>query len=458
MEAVIAISVTLKSLYQPMPGRIGLAKCPSRTDELDALVRILLSHNAMRWVIVMVMFGLLLIPPVYAGDWPQILGPERNGHATNELPLKPWSEAGPKVLWSHQIGNGYAGPAVVGGQAVVFHRVGDMERVEALDSATGTRRWKADFPATYTGGMNPDKGPRCVPLIHGNHVYVFGSAGSLHCVKLDDGTKQWSREVVSEFHGSDGYFGAASTPIVADDKLLVNVGGQGAGLVAFDLNSGEMIWKTTDEQASYSSPISTAFRGQQHVIFLTRLNVVSVDPRSGTVRFRFPFGRSGPTVNAATPLIFGDHLFVTAAYGIGAQVVRIDRDPPTQVWANDTVISSQYTTCVYHKGFLYGTHGREDFANGELRCLTAITGKLQWSVKGFGIAHLILVENQLLILTTDGKLYLARASPNGFLELARRQLTTKTTRALPSLSNGRFYFRDNDSTGGRLRCLALSSD
>jgi outer membrane protein assembly factor BamB len=389
------------------------------------------------------------------GDWPQILGPVRDGEASDEPVIPKWPAKGPKQLWSYSVGQGYAGPAVVGSRVLVFHRVGDAERVEAIDAATGKTLWQADFAATYGGGINPDLGPRCVPLIHQDRVYVFGAAGDLHCVSLKDGASLWSRETYQDFKGQEGYFGAGSTPIVAGGKVIVNVGGRGAGLVAFDLDTGKTAWQATDDGASYSSPTLATINGQSHAIFVTRMNTVSVDPNSGKVRFQFPFGARGPTVNGATPLVFDDFLFVSSSYGVGANFSQIDGNTAKNLWANDDVMSSQYTTCVYRDGFLYGTHGREDYNNGELRCFEAKTGGVKWTESGFGIAHAILVGDQLLLLSVDGRLRLAEVNSEAYRELASATISSNTTRALPALSNGKFYFRDNGSSGGKLICLEL---
>jgi outer membrane protein assembly factor BamB len=265
----------------------------------------------------------------------------------------------------------------------------------------------------------------------------------------------WSREAYQDFNGQEGYFGAGSTPIVAAGKVIVNVGGRGAGLVAFDLETGQTTWQATDEGASYSSPTLATINGQSHAIFVTRLNAVSVDPNSGKVHFQFPFGARGPTVNGATPLVFDDFLFVSSSYGVGANFSQIDGDTVKKLWANDDVMSSQYTTCVYRDGFLYGTHGREDYNNGVLRCFEAKTGDVKWTESGFGVAHAILVGDQLLLLSVDGRLRLAEVNSEAYRELASATISSNTTRALPALSNGKFYFRDNGSSGGQLICLEL---
>jgi len=338
----------------------------------------------------------------------------------------------------------------------VLHRVGNILRLDCLDATNGQRHWKADLPASYRGGVNSDTGPRCVPLIHQGRVYLFSAAGQLHCVRLQDGKPLWSKDTYGVFRGDEGYFGAGSTPIIADGKLIVNVGGRNAGLVAFNLDTGDTIWKATKAQASYSSPTTTTIEGQRYVIFVTRLSVVAVDPRDGTVGMDFPFGQRGPTVNAATPLICDGYLFVSAAYGVGARFAKLQTGEPDILWQNDEVMSSQYSTCVYDRGYLFGAHGREDFRNGELRCIEARTGKLQWKAPRSGVGHVILVNDKLLMLNHEGQLRLVRARPNKYQELARAQISTNITRSLPALSNGRFYFRENEAPDGELRCLVLA--
>ena len=285
--------------------------------------------------------------------------------------------------------------------------------------------------------MDPDTGPRCVPLIHDGAVYLYGAAGDLHCVSLADGKQRWSRPMLRDFDGDEGYFGAGGTPIVVGGRLLVNVGGRDtAGLVAVGLADGATLWKATDERASYSAPTAVALDGRPYAIFVTRLNVVCVDPRDGSVRFRFPFGRRGPTVNAATPLVFDGRLFVTANYGTGARLVRIGKDGAEPVWENDESLSSQYPTPVYRDGFLYGIHGREDVGVGQLRCIEAATGKVAWSVPDFGMAHLILAGDRLLILSVQGRLLLAAASADRLETLATATVSTSITRALPRWPTG----------------------
>ncbi len=395
-------------------------------------------------------------PAVLAGDWPQILGPHRNGHADGEQLSDSWPAGGPKVLWKYSLGSGYAGAAVLGQRVVVFHRVGSSERVECLDAASGKSQWKTDSSATYRGGIDPDIGPRCVPLLADGVAYVFGAAGDLHAVALDTGKKRWSRSLYADYKGDEGYFGAGSTPILIGGKLLVNVGGRGAGIVALDPASGKTVWKSSDEVASYSSPAATRIGGKEEALFVTRLNCVLADPATGDIATLFPFGKRGPTVNAATPLVFDNKLFTTSSYGVGAALASLDGKASKPIWSNDDTLSSQYATPIEHNGFIYGIHGREDVGVAELRCIEAATGKVRWSKSGYGVAHLILAGDKLLIQTTDGRLALAAADPAAYRELATAHIASGPTRALPALSRGRLYVRSG-SGGGELICLEIGT-
>ena len=387
-----------------------------------------------------------------AGDWPQILGLNRDGQAQREqLPAK-WPAAGPQVVWQKDVGRGFAGVAVSQGHLVLFHRIENELVAEALTASSGKPLWKVTFPTRYTSTISSDDGPRCVPVIHDGQVYLLGPGGELQCVSFDSGKTIWSRNVLKEFKASDGYFGCGSSPLVEADKLLLNVGGPGgAGIVALALADGKTLWQATDEAASYSSPVAATVDGIRHVLFVARLNVVSLDPQTGSVRFRFPFGARGPTVNAANPLVLGDHLFVSASYGVGAQWAKIGKKQATKVWESDDVMSSQYCTCVEMDGYLYGIDGRQDVGGARLRCFDPRTGKVQWTEEGFGTGGLILADDKLLIMKTEGDLVLADPSPNAYRPLATVKLFETTTQALPALSNGLLFVRDTKT----LKCVAV---
>lgn len=393
--------------------------------------------------------------PVQAGDWPGPLGPTRNAVAAADERLPDRLPARIAPVWTLRLGQGYAGPIVQGDRVYVFHREDGKEVLQAVDFARGQVLWRREFDAGYRGGVDADLGPRCAPVAVHDRVLAFGAAGLLHCVDAADGELRWSRDLYGDYSGDEGYFGAGSCPLIIDDLVLVNVGGRrDAGIVALSLEDGQTRWNATTEAASYSAPVAVQIGGQTRALFATRLNAVMIDPKTGKVLAQRPFGKRGPTVNAASPLQIGEHAFLTASYGVGAALVQLTDDLPA-VWQNDATLSSQYNTPVARNGFVYGIHGREDLGPAELRCVEVSTGNVQWAEPNFGVAHVILAGNRLLLVKVDGTLVLAAASPERYQELGRCSLSNRTTRALPALSRGRLFVRDNGTRDGSLMAFDL---
>jgi len=381
--------------------------------------------------------------PLPAGDWPQLLGPGRNGVATDEQLLDRFPAAGPRVVWQRAVGDGFAGVAVVGDLGVLFHRQAGEEVAEGFRPATGEVVWTRRFPASYSGSLARDQGPRCVPILHEGSVYLCGAAGDLHCLAQTDGAVRWTRALGKEWKTPEGYFGIGSTPVIAGDLLLWNAGAPGGrGVVALRLKTGETAWQATQEQASYSSPIVTEVAGQSQAIFVTRLQCLALNPQSGELLWQFPFGARGPTVNAATPLRIDDLLLVSASYGVGAHCARLSAGAPQEVWSNNETLSSQYTTGVVVDKRLYGIDGRADTGGARLRCIDPATGRVLWTVEDFGVAHLIAAGDKLLVQKDDGTLVLAQADPRAYRELGSHRVLKSTSRALPALANGRLFVRD----------------
>jgi outer membrane protein assembly factor BamB len=386
-----------------------------------------------------------------AADWPQILGPARNGVYAGSPLSEAWGTAGPRVVWRRQIGAGLSGPVVAQNRVLLFHRVANTEVVEAIDAASGKTQWQYTYPTSYRDDFGFDEGPRAVPVVANGVVYTFGAEGQLHAVDLATGKKIWSEDTMRRFGVPKGFFGAAGSPIVEDGRVIANIGGKNAGIVAFDAKTGKVLWTATEDAASYSSGIGATFAGRRTAVFLTRHELVGLDPAGGQVRFQRPWrARQAASVNAATPIVNGDFIFVSAEYGPGAGVLRFDGSKLTDVWASDDVLSNHYATSVLSDGYLYGFHGRQEFGQS-FRAVEFQTGKVRWSQDRFGAGSVTLAGNRLLIVRENGEMVLAAASPDGFKPLARAQILPATVRAYPAIADGMVYVR-NDNT---LVCLDL---
>src|SRR5688572_1920970 len=389
---------------------------------------------------------LALTAVTLAQDWPQFLGPTRTGVYAGAPLNESWGPEGPKVIWRRAIGAGFAGPVVVQGRVLVFHRLANQETLDALDARTGTAQWRYAHPTAYRDDFGFDAGPRAVPVVAHGVLYTFGAAAQLHAVDLAKGTRLWSVDTMQRFEVPKGFFGSAGSPLVEEGRVIANVGGPKAGIVAFEAKTGKVLWTATDAGASYSSPIGATINGRRYAIFLTRAGLAGLDPATGEVLFQRPWrARIAASVNAATPVVVGDLIFISAQYGPGAGVLRLEGSTLTPLWTSDEALSNHYATSVHRDGILYGFHGRQEFGQS-FRAIELRTGKVRWSEDRFGAGTVILAGDRLLILRENGELVLAAASPDGFKPIARSKILTGTVRAYLALSDGFLFARNVDDT------------
>lgn len=377
-----------------------------------------------------------------AQDWPQVLGPGRNGIYAGPPIVPSFPRTGPPLVWKRDVGAGFSGPAVAGTRLFLFHRVNAKETLEALDTLTGKTIWLFDYPTAYRDDFGFDEGPRAIPVVSGGRVFTHGADGMLHGVDAATGKKLWGIDSRRDFDSPKGYFGVASSPIVDGEKVIVNVGGKKGGIVAFDAATGKTLWTATADEASYSAPIVADIGGQHTAVFFTRTGLVAIDPANGAVRYQYRWrARMAASVNAATPIVFKDQIFLSASYGTGAVLLQVTGNAVKPIWSGDESMSNHYSTSVLKDGYLYGFDGRQEFGQ-TLRCVDFATGKVMWNVDGFGAGSLLIADNTLVIMRESGELALAPASPKGFKFNARAQLLPGVVRAYPALAAGRLYVRN----------------
>ncbi|MDZ4798593.1 MAG: PQQ-binding-like beta-propeller repeat protein [Bryobacteraceae bacterium] len=388
--------------------------------------------------------GLLVAAALFAADWPQLLGPGRDGlypDSTQGLTLR-----SPKLLWKKPVGAGFSGPAVVGGRLILFHRQGDKEVVESLDAKTGVRQWVFEYDTTYKDDFGFDEGPRATPTVVGNRVYTFGAEGTLHGLELGTGKKLWRVDTQSKFSVKKGFFGAAGSPLVENGLVYLNAGGgNGAGVVALDAETGATKWSAVNDHASYSSPVSAVIGGAKCILFFTREGLVAVEPLKGTLKFRYPWrSRTNASVNAALPVVLGDRIFLTSSYNTGAVLLEIRNNVASRVWAGDESLSAHYSTPVLKDGYLYGFHGRQEFGQS-FRCVEMNTGRVMWSEERFGAGSVILAGGKLIVLKETGEAVLAAANPKAFRVEASATVLPRVVRSFPALAAGVLYARNENS-------------
>jgi len=383
----------------------------------------------------------LLAGCLLAADWPQHLGPQRDGVAGGEnFTLNP----APAVLWKHDVGPGWAAPIVQGEQLVIFHRQKNDEVIDCLNALTGKPLWTSRYRTRYVDSFGFDEGPRATPVIADGRIFTLGAAGELTATRLTDGKQLWQRPLKTDYAAPQGYFGIASSPIVVGEKLIVNVGAKGASVVAFDVATGKEIWKSGNDAASYSSPTLVTLGKQSRVLFYTRTGLLGIDPESGKILFSETWRpRIDASVNAATPLAWNDQIFISTSYQRGGILFQVKDDSLTTIWSNDDVMSNHYNTAILAEGKLFGIHGRQE-ERPDLHCADWATGKLLWSQKRFGCAGLICMGSTIFAQAENGDFVAFAVDVKAYRELARVSVLQSPVRALPALANGIWYARDGD--------------
>ncbi len=380
------------------------------------------------------MFALLIFPILFFHDWPQLLGPNRNGIYTDSDVAWPSS-----VAWEKEVGAGFAAPVIVNGKVILFHRKGKKEIVEAWEAATGKTLWTFDYPTNYKDDFGFDDGPRSAPTVADGKVFTFGAEGVLHAIDLNTGIKLWRVDVHKQYNVEKGYFGAGCSPLIYDGKLYLNIGSKKAGIGAFNPATGKNIWKATNHEMSYSSPAAAEFG----VIFFTREGIVVADKDTGKIIYEKHWrARAHASANVASPIVDGNLLFISSNYAVGAIVVDFSTSPPTELWSGDDAISAHYATPVLKDGFLYGLHGPTQTGQ-QLRAVEMKTGRVAWKMlAGPGGGTVTLLKDHLMFLRDDGQLFKIRPNPEKLEVVGNFKVLDGKIRAFPAIGNGLVCIRN----------------
>jgi len=389
-------------------------------------------------------------------DWPQFLGPDRNGTSPETNLGGAWPSEGPAVRWMKAVGEGFSGPAVAQGRLILFQRKGAEEMIDCLDAKTGAPLWHFAYPTAYQDDFGFDEGPRGTPAIADARVYTMGAEGAVHCLDFQKGTALWSLDCKEKFQCPKGFFGMACSPLIESNLVILNIGGQdGAGVIALDRATGALRWKSGHAEAGYSSPVATSIDGTRYLLAFTRAGLSALNPVNGADYFDFPWrSRNSSSVNAAAPLVNGNLIFLTASYETGAALLRLDNGRPRTIWSGNESLSCHYATPVLRDGFLYGIDGRADPGmqpRPALHCVELATGHIRWSKNDFGAASVTLADGQLFVLTENGELFRAPASPKEFHVTGQAQVLPLGVRAFPAIADGCLYARSKN----KLVCISL---
>lgn len=395
------------------------------------------------------LFMTLIVGPLaaLAGDWPHWRGPNRTDVSLETGLLKEWPKDGPKRVWLNEnAGLGYSGVSVVAGKLFTMGARDDGEYLICLDANTGAQKWETKIGPVLDNGFG--NGPRGTPSVSGNHVYAMNGTGHLICAAVDNGEKIWGVSM-SDLGGQKPGWGYCESVLVDGPRVVCTPGGSKGAIVAFNKENGQVLWQSKDvtNGAQYASIVPAVIHGHDQYIQLFQEELVAVSPEDGAPLWRTAF--PGKTAVIPTPIVKDDHVFVTAAYGVGCMLVKIEPDNKVQeVYFNKNMKN-------HHGGVVLigdNIYGHSDGVGW--MCLNFKSGEIVWNERGkLGKGCVTSADGMLYCIDEGGgEVALVEASPDGYKEHSRFKLEAQTKRRSPRgriwthpvVSNGKLYLRDQD--------------
>jgi outer membrane protein assembly factor BamB len=380
------------------------------------------------------LLGSTLLAP--ADDWPRWRGVNLDGISKETGWQSQWPAAGPKRLWDASVGVGYSSFSVSKGRLYTMGNVADEDIVFCLDAETGKVNWQHKYPC-LAKDPNGYHGTRCTPTVDEDRVYTLSRHGHFFCLDAATGKVIWSKEFKKDFGGKVPTWGFAGSALIEKSWVLTEAGGPGASVVAFVKASGEVAWKNGDDGAGYSSLIPFDLGGQRCLAQFSKDQLIGRRMKDGSELWRLEW-KTSYGVNAATPIIQGDQIFISSGYGYGCALFKMSAGSLEQVYRNKNM-RNHVNSCVLLNGFLYG------YDDSSLKCLDWKTGEVKWSTNKYGKGALMAADGKLILYGQSGRLGVAEANPEAFKEIASFEaLPGKDTWANPVLANGRIYVRSLD--------------
>ncbi len=381
-------------------------------------------------------------------EWPQFAGPHRNFTSDATGLANSWPAAGPKKLWSRDLGDGYSGIAVDGAVLYTMYRRGSDEVTLAASTATGKTIWEHAEAAAFRSDMAMENGPgpHATPLVTGDSVFAVGILARLVCLDKKTGKVTWSHDLWREFHGTPMDRGYSGSPIAWKGTVIMKVGGAGHAVMAFDQKDGKVVWQKQDFANSPSSPVLINVDGQDQLVAAMGDEIVGIHPDTGELLWKHPHATSW-NLNIALPLwTAGNMLFVSSAYNGGCVALQLHvANGKTQVrelWQTNRM-RVHIGNLLRIGDTLYGSSG--DFGPAPLTAIDVKNGNVLWQDRSFPKATFLYADGKLIAVNEDGNLSLATVSPAGLKVLSRVALLHSNAWTAPALAGTALYVRDRHS-------------
>ncbi|SFI63384.1 PQQ-binding-like beta-propeller repeat protein [Planctomicrobium piriforme] len=374
------------------------------------------------------------------GDWPAFRGAGRDGIVL-DLPPQDWKQSPPQAVWKRRVGPGWSSVIVVDGHLVTQEQRGDQESTVCYDAATGNEVWASNEAGRFEEGLS-GPGPRATPAFAEGRILAYGAQGTLTCLDSATGKLVWKREVLKETGGAIPQWGLSISPLIIDRQVIVFAGGANQqGLLAYNIENGEVLWSAPTGPATYSSPQLVTLSGERQILIHDSQSLKSLRPTDGTLLWERPNNSTAFVPMLQIPLIGDDQLLVPVAEGISLNRVNLNDGK----WSVETLwetnrLKPDFNDIAVHEGFIYGLD------DGILCCLDVATGARKWKKGRYGHGQLLLAPDRdlLLILGEQGNVTLVKAAPTGHEELGTLPAITGKTWNHPVVAHDMLYVRNGE--------------
>ena len=414
--------------------------------------------------------------PLFAEDWPQWRGPNRDGVWNEKGVVEKFAAKELKPKWRVPIGPGYSGPTVAEGLVYVMDRQtkpNQIERVLCFDEATGKSQWTHQYDCQYKG-VGYEAGPRASVTIDSGKAYSLGSMGHLFCLDAKTGEEVWSKDCNAVYEIEMPIWGVTASPLIYQDLVIVHIGGRGgACVVALDKNTGKEVWKALDDRGQYSSPVLVKHGDAELVIVWTGDSIAGLDPGTGKVQWREIWKPRNMPIGVSTPVVDKDRVLFVSFYD-GTTLLKLSDDlaAAQKLWQrvgaserNTDALQGIISTPIILGDYIYGVD-----SYGELRCLDLKTGERIWEdltavpKARWSTIHFVRNGDKVWMFNERGELMIARLSPTGYEEISRTKIISPTTAQLnqrggvvwthPAFANKCIFIRNDEE----LVCTSLARE
>ena len=385
----------------------------------------------------LVLFALGVMASAARGeDWPCWRGAAHDGVSHETGWLDHWPQGGPRILWKANVGTGFSSFAVAGGKVYTAGNADNTDTVLCFEAETGKVLWKHSYTAEL-GDKFFEGGTTGTPAIDGGHAYFLSRWGDAFCLDAATGKLVWSKNLQKEAGARAPGWGFGGSVLVFRDLLLLNVGEAGMGL---DKNTGKIIWQSAKRDSGYSTPLPVEVGGKWRVLLASEKAYIAVDPLSGKESWRIKW-LTQYGVNAADPMVDGDLALISSGYDKGAALLKMKDDGEPQIVWKSRIIRTQTNPGVRIGPYVYAADGDAP-DSPPLKCIEFATGKQKWEQADLPVGGIVAADGKLIVMSQQGELMVAPASPDGFNATARAQVLGGKCWTVPVLTNGRIYCRN----------------